>query len=604
MTDRAAKIQEIERLRKEREVERLRAARAARGPTFSAQQTEPETTTGEALLRGAGQGLTLGFADEITGGAETLGRTVFGDEKLADLPDNYAKHRDEVRAKYDKAHADHPAAYTAGQVGGSVATAFVPGLGALNAAKGAGLAATLGKAALSGGIAGLGGSNADTVEGMVGDTVEGGAVGALTAGALKGGGKILGTVKDKLRPSKVASVLLGAPEEAVELYSKNPAAVNSAPARNEITREAMDTIGKLKDQVVNGSAESREILSKEAKSVKGSDIGSIFGEEADNLAQRAEGVWDDQKLATFNWLRHMEGKYRPQQIMSQADQLELAQALQRAEKQGLAINDVASSISKRGFSDAHEISTDDIMSAMKNEGERNLSTNRVKDLVQELQRRTEFETKPGRFLGTDDVIRGRTSGKVNDLLKSQSPAYAEQMKGVAKDSQLLDDASSLAGSPQAMDNLLKRVQQERAFFPAETLKALDDRMKTKLLEKLKLSQAKEAFDRSATNGSRNVKMYETTFGDLFGKVPIPGMRTAGAMTGATVDKYGPAMGKALIDKSNEIQAALQSSEGLKKLGKFAKPLLEAAKRGNKSLAVTHMLLMNNDPEYMNIVGDL
>lgn len=136
-----------------------------------------------SLGRGLLQGATLGFADEIAGGVEAL---------TSDK--TYAQARDESRAAFKAAQEANPKMFAAGEIGGGVATALVPGLGL---AKGA---ATVGKAALTGAklgaAAGLGGSEADLTQGDLRGAAWDAGVGALLgAGAGAAGQKLAGAVK-------------------------------------------------------------------------------------------------------------------------------------------------------------------------------------------------------------------------------------------------------------------------------------------------------------------------------------------------------------------------------------------------------------------------
>lgn len=155
----------------------------------------------ESGVRGAAQGVSMGFSDELTGGAEAIYDKLSGDEK--DFVDLYRKHRDESRKNYDLAKNTNPLSYGAGEIGGAVSTAFIPGLGAFNAAKGATLATRTGLAAAQGGLSGLGLSNEESVEGMAKDTALGAGMGAaipLVGAALKPvANKATQFVADKLK---------------------------------------------------------------------------------------------------------------------------------------------------------------------------------------------------------------------------------------------------------------------------------------------------------------------------------------------------------------------------------------------------------------------
>lgn len=122
----------------------------------------------DSAIRGAAQGASFGFADEITAGAEAL----FTDK-------SYEQARDESRKAYKLAEDTNPKSYIAGEFGGSLATAAAP----------IGSAATLVKAGLTGAgmgaAAGLGASEAKDAAGMAKDTFKSGIIGGVTGSAGK-----------------------------------------------------------------------------------------------------------------------------------------------------------------------------------------------------------------------------------------------------------------------------------------------------------------------------------------------------------------------------------------------------------------------------------
>lgn len=159
----------------------------------------------ESVGRGALQGATFGFADEIAG---ALG-AAFGDK-------TYQQARDESRAKFKAAEDENPKAYMAGDLGGGLATAFVPGLGEVGAAEKVGEGASLGaqvakgieSGAKFGAVQGLGSSNADLTQGdfkgAIADTVKGAAVGGVAGGILE---PLAGTIT-RAAPERLAKDVL------------------------------------------------------------------------------------------------------------------------------------------------------------------------------------------------------------------------------------------------------------------------------------------------------------------------------------------------------------------------------------------------------------
>jgi hypothetical protein len=142
-------------------------------------------STLEAGVRGLAQGASFGLADEATGALEAM----FTDK-------SYTQARDESRKAYDEAQKAHPGAYLAGDIGGGVATAFIPGLGFLNAGKGAKLAEVAGKGALQGALGGFGRSDGDAGEQVL-DTITGAALGGATGAVASKAGDLLAKMGDK-----------------------------------------------------------------------------------------------------------------------------------------------------------------------------------------------------------------------------------------------------------------------------------------------------------------------------------------------------------------------------------------------------------------------
>lgn len=160
----------------------------------------------ESGVRGAAQGASLGFADEITGGLEAAGDVAFGPAQLSDLVEQYRMRRDESRQAYEAAQEANPGTYLAGEIGGGIAGAVIPGMAAARGVQGAATAAKVlapagikGAAAL-GGAYGLGSTEADLTEGELGDaaidTAAGALFGGVTGAVAKGVGWGVGKLKD------------------------------------------------------------------------------------------------------------------------------------------------------------------------------------------------------------------------------------------------------------------------------------------------------------------------------------------------------------------------------------------------------------------------
>lgn len=150
----------------------------------------------KALLRGGAQGASLGFADEIKGGLNVAGNALSGN--IDNIEDTYTKGRDEYRKNDLSAKEASPGMYTAGELGGGLASAVAMPGGALKAPS---MMKALAQAAGYGGAYGLGSSDASDAAGLATDTAKGAAMGLVAAPAAQLAGKALGVAAHKALPT-------------------------------------------------------------------------------------------------------------------------------------------------------------------------------------------------------------------------------------------------------------------------------------------------------------------------------------------------------------------------------------------------------------------
>lgn len=217
----------------------------------------PEVSGLESFGRGAAQMGTLGFADEIAAGAESLWDVATTDKTLSDLPDLYDQHRGESRANFAAAKEANPEAYTAGEVGGAVASALIPGG---LAAKGLGGAVALGGA--MGAAQGLGESEADLTRGEFGEAAKdaalGGAAGGVAGGIGHGLAKGVGAVAGKIRGRATKGAADAVAEEEARQGLK------------QAQREA-SALGKYRSSVQSASRDM-EVLGREASELPDDEL--------------------------------------------------------------------------------------------------------------------------------------------------------------------------------------------------------------------------------------------------------------------------------------------------------------------------------------------
>lgn len=232
----------------------------------------PEVSKLESAVRGAGQGLSLGFGDEIAGGIESA----FTDK-------SYTEARDESRANNEKARASNPKTYMGTQVVGSVAPMFIPGAQGVSAAKLAALA----------GLQGLGESDADLTKGEFGDaakdTAVSAAMGFAIPKAMQGAGKVL-----KAAPAAFENVAVNNARRALGYtaadLTKNPKAIREA---NKVARIMLDE-GVITNPLTHPLSSSADDMLARVQALKKVGRGAI---------ESVETKADDAGLQVVNPLR-------------------------------------------------------------------------------------------------------------------------------------------------------------------------------------------------------------------------------------------------------------------------------------------------------------
>jgi len=445
----------------------------------------------DSAARGALQGATMGFADEISGGLEALWEKAKGDPTT--FGELYKAKRDESRSNFKTAEEANPASYTTGQIGGAIGTAFVPGLGG----------ATLGKLALQGAAQGLGSSQADLTEGDIAgaarDTAIGGALGAgaglagkaISAGAskaapyLKQGMNAIGDVFES-----------GAEKLAVKATGATGAqASRFAPgAGRELLDEGLIKFGDDAAKIAERVGQRHDLA------------GKAIGESLDTLEQRGVMGSIDNVVANLE---------------SQIDELSKTPGNERIIKQ--------------------------LQSEVDNlylRGESNLGINATEQAKRNFQGQTNYFSPEAEK---------KASGRLADSFKSEVERAATEAD------------------------------------PALAQKFMDEKKAYGLLSPIKEAAEKRAMQQA-----------QAPFGGLTDIVA----GTAGGPKGLAI-KYGmdqvarraASSGAVMSDRIADI---VRNQPQL--LGKFAKPLQEAAQRGGSSLAATHFVLQQTQPEYRKLVN--
>ena len=177
----------------ETQQKRFRRRLARRMGIDTSEPAKPKETTGidDVLRFGLGQGLALGFGDEIEAGA----RSLFSDRSYSDI-------RDDIRKQLDDYREDNPGKALAMELGGGLLTG---GAGLARAGVGAGARGAIKQAAKvgtgTGAVAGLGTGRGSLEDQLTSTAIGAGAGGVLGAALPAAGTAIKRGIVDPLRKS-------------------------------------------------------------------------------------------------------------------------------------------------------------------------------------------------------------------------------------------------------------------------------------------------------------------------------------------------------------------------------------------------------------------
>jgi hypothetical protein len=539
--------------------------------------TRRDVSQAESLARGALQSATLGFADEITAGVESL----FTDK-------TYDQSREESRQAYREAQEANPGTYTAGQLGGTAATFLVPGLGVAKGASLAGRAANMARVgAVEGAAFGAGASEADLTRGEVTDLAKDVAIGAGMGAITGAGGELVSTVGGKAYSGVKNILSSGKPVESTvkvaanlgadlpEPYSKaildNPGKFRDPKNLVTIQDEVVETTNKLRAELGRADTEAWNKLSAQPTM----------------HASNFDGRIDDVLLRNKVVRRDKSGELTPSKFQQDKHALRKVQEIR------------------------------DEMRSLETLSERDL-----KSLIQKIDAETDWDKQD---LEVSNKVLQALRGEIDGVLKMRNESYRQAMEAVAPKAELLTNMvkeyrlKQGKSGYEATDTTLSKLKNltqasggvKRPKSEADLRKLSEFRSKDEPLdfvEDVNLAKIESATEGGATNGSRN-----TLAGTVFGGVLGGGIgysnnqSTEGALAGAALgfakDKYGRRLGKYVLEKSaGRIRGA---DDLLSKIGRHMPTLPEkqqralqaAMQRGTNAVSVTHYLLQQQDPEY-------
>jgi hypothetical protein len=225
----------------------------------------PDVGTGEAFLRGAGDGLTFGFSDELVGGAKAALQPVFGTGDSSDsFGDRFDKNVDEQRGLLKAAQDQHPVATIAGGLVGGIAPAVLTG----GTTAGASLAANVGRGALYGagyGAAyGFGSAEGDPLERLP-EAAKGAAIGGVLGAALPavigGAGALTRSAAKKTEAELVAQ------QAATQTARNDQAAANAANGSADVLSDREGVVQAFADAAQSGRRTQAQTLASLADEV-------------------------------------------------------------------------------------------------------------------------------------------------------------------------------------------------------------------------------------------------------------------------------------------------------------------------------------------------
>lgn len=227
----------------------------------------------ESALRGLAQSASFGFADELTARGESLFTGKPYDQALR-----------ESRAAYNKARDANPWSYMGGEVGGALATAVVPGAGALNAGRAATTMGKIGRLAAQGAISGTGFSEADSPAGIAWDATKGAGIGAVIGGITSGlTGMTARPVAEVVDTALVPTGMGLAPEG--KSIARAAERIGVTPTKAMIANDYI-TKGLEQSLAVSPSVAGNMVRSGQEKAATGirNAAGKILSERTDNTA--------------------------------------------------------------------------------------------------------------------------------------------------------------------------------------------------------------------------------------------------------------------------------------------------------------------------------
>jgi hypothetical protein len=439
----------------------------------------------DALMRGAAQGASFGFADELTALVGAIKDSATSDS--VDFDQAYESWKNVVRKADKKAEDEHGKTFMAGNIAGGVGTAFVPGLGALNAGKGAKLGEVAGKAALQGGLTGVGSSESDTAGGMAVDAAKGAAIGGALGAAGHGVGKGLGWLAEK--GAKGAAKTLLTASEPVDKYLANPDKYNVDISVDSVARDLRPDLRRFEDSATAAAdlAAKKGKVADEARAHLVRQLESVRpGTAAEDAVTTAlQGQRDLTNDLAQKQMKMLEGQDTRHSLKALDELVE--GGLKREAVDGVNLSgDPESAALKKLLGMLDEVRPEASQTRMGDDGLLHaakespaLVPQDIVKLRQKIDNVIDYDVATGAHVGRGQTVSKQARGALNEILDTQlpnSPEYAAVRGKLAAETDLRGRASETFGGDN-LRNVLEDIPNPRNAEKFQTLKQLDAKHK-------------------------------------------------------------------------------------------------------------------------------
>ena len=522
----------------------------------------PEVSKLESLGRGGAQGLSFGFADELTGALESM----IGDK-------TYEQARDESRNEYTKAEEANPKTFMAGNVAGAVAPAIAATIATGGTAAPA-IIPTLGRSiaigAGQGAIDALGRSEADLTKGeftdAAKDTARGAAIGTVAGGVAHGASKAVENLLPALKKlaTEGGDSALGLNVQSIKKMGEDKA--------EDVIEHALKPSPYLEkgESIIGGMKDNTKAMWDKATKVRdaaGEDIGSIL-EQMDEVSPKYQlpGIKGPSTV----------GK----QTLEVGPNKELNWVTKDIPGEPLAVSSNIPDTVVTSVKAAVNRAKNEIETLAPNLGE--TVAGQYRKAIYDFDQLVSNPEVPLTFkkLGEFKKIIGDIAYKHGNPLESK--AALQEVYALIND--------GLEKSVDAVSAATKNAELPAAYKAAK--KAYD--MSLRAIDGLEGKSAKEL-------GGKWVGFGDVMVGGMGSAIGgVPGMIAAVAGKRAIEARGAQAIGKTSFTMAEKLERALTANPQL--LGKYLPMLQQASQRGQ--LAATNYVLQQRDPEYAETLKKL